>query len=101
MDTANLDGESNLKLKESVKCTQHQLRYATTDQPLLDQAVANLTSLRGQVVAEPPQKSIHSFKGRIEMDQRQEALGCQASAAQGHGLEKHLLDPGTCGLHRA
>lgn len=84
VDTANLDGESNLKLKESVKCTQHQLRYATTDQPLLDQAVANLTSLRGQVVAEPPQKSIHSFKGRIEMDQRQEPLDA-----------KHLLLRGT------
>lgn len=69
VDTANLDGESNLKLKESVKCTQQQLRYATTDQPLLDQAVANLSSLRGQVIAEAPQKSIHSFKGRVEMDQ--------------------------------
>ena len=84
VDTANLDGESNLKLKESVKCTQHQLRYATNDQPLLDQAVANLTSLRGQVVAEAPQKSIHSFKGRVEMDQQQEALDA-----------KHLLLRGT------
>ncbi|CAK9002666.1 Probable phospholipid-transporting ATPase IA (ATPase class I type 8A member 1) (Chromaffin granule ATPase II) [Durusdinium trenchii] len=68
VDTANLDGESNLKLKESVKCTQQQLRYATTDQPLLDQAVANLSTLKGHVAAEAPQKSIHSFKGRIELD---------------------------------
>lgn len=35
----------------------------------MDQAVANLSSLRGQVIAEAPQKSIHSFKGRVEMDQ--------------------------------
>ena len=84
VDTANLDGESNLKLKESVKCTQQQLRYATTDQPLLDQAVANLSSLRGQVIAEAPQKSIHSFKGRVEMDHLQEPLDA-----------KHLLLRGT------
>lgn len=51
-----------------MKCTQQQLRYATTDQPLLDQAVANLSTLKGHVAAEAPQKSIHSFKGRIELD---------------------------------
>lgn len=83
VDTANLDGESNLKLKESAKCTQKALRYASTDQPLLDQAVANLANLKGVVVAEAPAQSIHSFKGRIEMGEK-EALDA-----------KHLLLRGT------
>ncbi|CAJ1342325.1 unnamed protein product [Effrenium voratum] len=74
--TANLDGESNLKLKESTACTHQALcGNAGTDRPLLDQAVARLRSLEGeQVVAEPPKKSIHSFKGFIEMGSSKEPL---------------------------
>ncbi|CAJ1392125.1 unnamed protein product [Effrenium voratum] len=73
--TANLDGESNLKLKESTACTHQALcGNAGTDRPLLDQAVARLRSLEGEVVAEPPKKSIHSFKGFIEMGSSKEPL---------------------------
>ncbi|CAE7651886.1 ATP8A2 [Symbiodinium sp. CCMP2592] len=65
VSTANLDGETNLKLKEPASSTQRALVGGAGDaRPLLDQAVERLHSLgESFLVAEAPQKSIHTFKG--------------------------------------
>lgn len=65
VSTANLDGETNLKLKEPASSTQRALVGGAGDaRPLLDQAVERLHSLgENFLVAEAPQKSIHTFKG--------------------------------------
>ena len=65
VSTANLDGETNLKLKEPASSTQRALVGGAGDaRPLLDQAVERLHSLgESLLVAEAPQKSIHTFKG--------------------------------------
>eukprot|EP00931_Biecheleriopsis_adriatica_P049981 TRINITY_DN28922_c0_g1_i1.p1 TRINITY_DN28922_c0_g1~~TRINITY_DN28922_c0_g1_i1.p1 ORF type:complete len:1537 (-),score=281.76 TRINITY_DN28922_c0_g1_i1:177-4787(-) len=69
VSTANLDGETNLKIKTAAPSAQAALcgRELLQDPPLLDQAVERLSQLKGTVQAEAPSKSILHFTGSIEL----------------------------------
>lgn len=89
VSTANLDGETNLKIKTAAASTQKELlsnwrTVAGTDGrppsmseiPPLDQAVENISKIGGHVQAEAPQMSIHNFTGSLRMGHSpEEALG--------------------------
>lgn len=102
VSTANLDGETNLKLKGAPACTQNALCGSgaagldgsadgaadastasatavklSAEPPLLDRAVEKLMRLGGVVSAEPPQVSIHTFTGSLKLDTVEEALGAK------------------------
>ena len=89
VSTANLDGETNLKLKESASSTQRALvRGADNARPLLDQAVERLSSLaEGLLVAEAPQKSIHTFKGCLRQSGAEEPLSSKNFLLRGTVLK--------------
>ncbi|CAE8646873.1 unnamed protein product [Polarella glacialis] len=77
VSTANLDGETNLKLKMSASSSQKALCEDASDgTALLNQAASRLGGLRGTMRAEAPQKSIHNFTGSVTVDGcAEEALG--------------------------
>ena len=76
IETSQLDGETNLKTRQALPCTQSA---GTTDDAVL-RRVAGAT-----VVSEPPNNRIHSFEGFLELDGEQHRLdlkqvllrGCQ------------------------
>lgn len=57
IETSNIDGETNLKIKESVPAVA--ARYSTA---------GHLASVKGKVVYEQPNDSIHTFDGRLMID---------------------------------
>eukprot|EP00930_Biecheleria_cincta_P077727 TRINITY_DN6502_c0_g1_i2.p1 TRINITY_DN6502_c0_g1~~TRINITY_DN6502_c0_g1_i2.p1 ORF type:complete len:1452 (+),score=232.40 TRINITY_DN6502_c0_g1_i2:80-4435(+) len=59
VSTANLDGETNLKLKAAPAVSQHVLQASQSPE-------TQLRGLSGQVVAEPPSANIHAFQGSME-----------------------------------
>jgi len=59
VSTANLDGETNLKLKAAPAISQQVLQAS-------QQPETQLKGLSGQIVAEPPSANIHAFQGSIE-----------------------------------
>lgn len=77
VSTANLDGETNLKLKTCAASTYSALSDTTTggsqpgtrrdDQPLLERSVSRLSEIAGSIKAEAPQRSIHTFSGSIRL----------------------------------
>jgi len=80
VSTANLDGETNLKIKAAAPAAQAYLCPDDGDQagnaqapPLLNQAVDRLASLHAVVQSEPPSKSIHSFTGSLRLGLGDEA----------------------------
>lgn len=84
VSTAQLDGETNLKVKSTAPVTQEKLcghpegespSGHANDEPLLNRAVRELSSFSGTVVAEAPQRSIHNFKGCLRISGEEVALG--------------------------
>lgn len=59
VSTANLDGETNLKLKAAPAVTQQVLEARQNPEML--------GGLSGQIVAEPPSANIHAFQGSMEV----------------------------------
>jgi len=66
VSTANLDGETNLKIREVP--SDMQLALCEGDDPVLEQAVLGLDQVSCVVVAEAPQESIHDFTGTIRLE---------------------------------
>ena len=73
VSTANLDGETNLKIRTAAPCSQRALcegldglaPQRSDSLPLLDHAVSRLAAVGGGVCAEAPKKSIHNFNGSV------------------------------------
>ena len=61
IETANLDGETNLKIRSALVCTSE-----LTD-PL------DLAKMTGQVEAEQPNRHLYEFAGNIDLGNQQEA----------------------------
>ena len=59
IETANIDGETNLKLKEA---PSEVTPYIMGDQP-------NVSMFRGRIDYEPPNKSIYTFSGTLFLDE--------------------------------
>eukprot|EP00929_Paragymnodinium_shiwhaense_P083793 TRINITY_DN44759_c0_g1_i2.p1 TRINITY_DN44759_c0_g1~~TRINITY_DN44759_c0_g1_i2.p1 ORF type:complete len:1640 (+),score=354.07 TRINITY_DN44759_c0_g1_i2:149-5068(+) len=76
VSTANLDGETNLKIKSAVPVMQGRLcgQYseADGDRPLLNEAIERFAALAGHVRAEAPNRSIHSFNGSLHVGEELE-----------------------------
>ncbi|CAK9018579.1 unnamed protein product [Durusdinium trenchii] len=71
VSTANLDGETNLKIKNCLNLAQACLCSDDLDQdgpPLLDQAIEKLPTLHGLLHIEAPSKSINKFSGSAELE---------------------------------
>jgi len=108
VSTANLDGETNLKLKAAITSTQAALcsgsldadrcsegthsggtsevciGNAPLDAPLLTRAAMRLDSIQGSVKAEAPRCSIHNFHGSVRLgDGADEALGSKQLLLRG------------------
>lgn len=62
VSTANLDGETNLKLKSAPSCTQTVLGSGNKN---LESVLQQLQKVEAQVQAEAPRTSIHDFEGRL------------------------------------
>jgi magnesium-transporting ATPase (P-type) len=56
IETSNIDGETNLKLKEAVAATANHCH-----------GVESLASLGGELVYEPPNDRIHTFTGKLRV----------------------------------
>jgi phospholipid-transporting ATPase len=86
VSTANLDGETNLKLKEAAPSSY----TALGGRPGLEQpsVLSKLPELKFNVEAEPPNKSIHEFKGTL-------SIGPPESSKTEPLGGKHLLLRGT------
>jgi len=72
VSTANLDGETNLKVKCSASLTHVALcgegESAEEEKgPLLNQAVRRLQQIGGSITAEAPTTSIHNFEGKLSL----------------------------------
>lgn len=61
VSTANLDGETNLKVKSAAQGTQHILPEHGPQK----EALGKLCTISGSVLSEPPSQDIHNFNGRI------------------------------------
>lgn len=61
VSTANLDGETNLKLKAATEVTQQVLQASQHPETLVK-------GLSGVIVAEPPSANIHAFQGSMEFN---------------------------------
>jgi len=69
VSTANLDGETNLKLKAASSTTQEALCDGSHDAAaLLEHVLNQLGNLQGTVEAEAPVRSIHTFNGAISLE---------------------------------
>lgn len=64
VETANIDGETNLKLKEAPPEVK---QYVTGDKP-------NLRMFKGHVEFEPPNKSIYTFVGALNLEDSSAAI---------------------------
>lgn len=64
VSTANLDGETNLKLKAAPAAAQAALSAGGPQRPAVLQRLAGL---QVSVDAEPPKASIHDFEGRLQL----------------------------------
>lgn len=78
VSTANLDGETNLKLKTAPAATQSMLAGISPN------SLGGLSALSGKVVAEPPSANIHDFNGSIDMEgAAAESLGAKQLLMRG------------------
>ncbi|CAK0817920.1 unnamed protein product [Prorocentrum cordatum] len=78
VETANLDGETNLKIKTAPGPVNQALCHGGLEaeelgEPLLDKAVKGMADVTGCVRAELPQKSIHTFTGSLTLEGRSSA----------------------------
>lgn len=73
VSTANLDGETNLKIKSCVGLAQSYLCSEEKEEgpPLLDQAIECLPGINGLLHIEAPTKSINKFTGSVELPNSQ------------------------------
>eukprot|EP00405_Crypthecodinium_cohnii_P047476 CAMPEP_0206573016 /NCGR_PEP_ID=MMETSP0325_2-20121206/28597_1 /ASSEMBLY_ACC=CAM_ASM_000347 /TAXON_ID=2866 /ORGANISM="Crypthecodinium cohnii, Strain Seligo" /LENGTH=1487 /DNA_ID=CAMNT_0054077345 /DNA_START=113 /DNA_END=4576 /DNA_ORIENTATION=+ len=82
VSTANLDGESNLKLKVAPTATQSAILSKAPASEKMVLAIA--ADLRGQVIAEAPNRNIHDFNGSLEADGcKPESLGVKQLLMRG------------------
>jgi len=72
VSTANLDGETNLKLKSAPPSTQAAVAGADKSR---EDVLKDLLRLEGKLTAEAPNKSIHDFNGRMLVGSSEEFLG--------------------------
>eukprot|EP01031_Cornospumella_fuschlensis_P027238 gene27238-32907_t len=69
VETAAIDGETNLKLKYPALSAVHHTRGTQNDLQLnaeRNKILGTLSSIRCKVTAEPPNSSIHRFNGLVE-----------------------------------
>lgn len=90
VSTANLDGETNLKIKSCLPATvkalcQQDHAETAPQEALLNQAVRRLPTLQGTILAEAPQKSIHTFNGQCKLN------GSKGSETYALGPDQLLL----------
>jgi len=74
IETANLDGETNLKIKQSVKQTSEIIEPQ------------NLRVLSGEVECEPPNERLYSFSGTITLGGEKIAVGVESMLLRGSML---------------
>ncbi|KAM7143495.1 phospholipid-transporting ATPase IK [Molossus nigricans] len=63
VETADIDGETNLKYRQALIVTHHEL----TD-------IGDMASFQGKVVCEEPNSRMHHFTGRLELEGKEYAL---------------------------
>jgi phospholipid-transporting ATPase len=85
VSTANLDGETNLKLKTAPSATQ--AKFAESEIKAGKKDVEKLLpvvhKLSGTVVAEEPSGNIHDFKGSLTIDGSSKSLGASQLLLRG------------------
>lgn len=71
VETANIDGETNLKVREAPAAMKLLLQqnHGVDDVGRLSAAV-----LRGKAEFEPPNKNIHNFIGALHLENAREAM---------------------------
>lgn len=74
VSTANLDGETNLKIKNAANCTQELFHSQGGDHATLDTATRLIQKVDGSVTAEAPSQDIHNFQGNISLGSERQAL---------------------------
>ena len=65
VETSNIDGETNLKIRECEPALAEHVRDAGSNPDPF-----KLTELRGELKCEEPNKNIHSFVGRIDLEDK-------------------------------
>lgn len=81
VSTANLDGETNLKIKTASGVTQPLLAAAGNRE---EDIVAHIQQLSGEVVAEAPNSNIHDFNGNLQLSSgKKESLGIKQFMLRG------------------
>lgn len=63
VQTANLDGETNLKVRRPVQMSGH----AAEGEPLVPQSDMDVLDLRGRLLCEQPNSNLHRFNGKVEI----------------------------------
>jgi magnesium-transporting ATPase (P-type) len=66
VETSNIDGETNLKIREAETTLAQHVRTGAGVDPI------KLAELRGELKCEAPNKNIHSFVGRIDVSEDSE-----------------------------
>ena len=67
VETSNIDGETNLKIREAETTLAQHVRTGAGVDPI------KLAELRGELKCEAPNKNIHSFVGRIDVSEDSES----------------------------
>jgi magnesium-transporting ATPase (P-type) len=81
VETANIDGETNLKPKMAPMVTQNQLTYVEQTgkdeaQPMLRIDISK--DLVGFVASEPPNANVHSFEGQLNLQSQSSPIPLSA-----------------------
>ncbi|XP_036138171.1 phospholipid-transporting ATPase IK-like [Molossus molossus] len=63
VETADIDGETNLKYRQALIVTHHELTN-----------IGDMASFQGKVVCEEPNSRMHHFTGRLELEGKEYAL---------------------------
>lgn len=68
-ETANLDGETNLKRREAVKSIAHMVGYRNLGDPemLIETVISRASSVKGRTVCELPNNRLYTFEGSIQL----------------------------------
>lgn len=99
IETASLDGETNLKLKQTHRNT---FDWLTDD---LASALHRVYCRRGELVCQPPNRDLHAFEGVLDIDsgvadllqeggEKNKRAGRRLSAASGGGYSASSLTAG-------